>query len=293
LSALAQLRQLVCSHADAIRLACVWEATATKVGNVHPTAAFADCCYDDFCQAAAAVAPLLAGADGDRPAAEASTGDGNGPPLGERVLAAIQATRAVTKANVNLGIVLLIAPLAMSRSRAGVQSVLGRLTSEDGANVYRAIALAGAGGLDSNSVDAQWDVTIAQPEAIDLIAAMGLARERDRIARQYAGDFADFFDNVLPVVEAELAAADDVGEAIVGAQLRLLAAEPDSLILRKCGADVAHEVCQRAAACLAELAEGGRTQRDALDRWLREDGNRRNPGTTADLIAAALYWLIR
>jgi triphosphoribosyl-dephospho-CoA synthase len=26
-----------------------------------------------------------------------------------------------------------------------------------------------------------------------------------------------------------------------------------------------------------------------LDFWLRSDGNRRNPGTTADLIAAALF----
>lgn len=321
-SALLQLRRQVTSHADAIRLACVWEATAAKVGNVHPTAAFADCGYVDFCRAAEEVAPLLAGPDNKRPgdgrhdnderlgsderpgnderpgsdeqrAALAGGANAGSPSLGDRVLAAITATRAVTTANVNLGIVLLIAPLAMARDRADVRRVLAALTSADGAKVYRAIAIAGAGGLDSDPVDPRWDVATAAPEAIDLIAAMRLARDRDRIARQYAEDFADFFDNVLPVVEAELAATDELGEAIVRAQLRLLAAEPDSLILRKCGAGIADEVCRRAAACWAAADAAHRAQRESLDRWLREDGNRRNPGTTADLIAAALYWLIR
>jgi triphosphoribosyl-dephospho-CoA synthase len=31
----------------------------------------------------------------------------------------------------------------------------------------------------------------------------------------------------------------------------------------------------------------------ALDRWLRGDGNRRNPGTSADLIAAGLFAVLR
>ena len=147
--------------------------------------------------------------------------------------------------------------------------------------------------MDSDPVDPRWDVATAEPAAIDLIAAMRLARDRDRIARQYAENFGDFFDNVVPMVEAELVATDDIGEAIVRAQLRLLAAEPDSLILRKCGADLAAEVCRWAAACVAHDQGSDRSHREALDRWLRQDGNRRNPGTTADLIAAALYWLIR
>ena len=30
-----------------------------------------------------------------------------------------------------------------------------------------------------------------------------------------------------------------------------------------------------------------------FDRWLRADGNRRNPGTTADLVAASLFAAFR
>ncbi len=285
-SALSQLRAAVSDHAEAIRLACVWEATAPKVGNVHPSAAFADCDFNDFCAAAAQIAPRLAG-----------QGDGAGLPaaagVGDRVLAAITATRTVTAANVNLGIVLLIAPLTLAADPADVARVLAELTLEDGAKVYRAIALAGPGGINPGEVAARWDVATNPPASIDLIAAMRLARTRDRIARQYAGDFADFFANVVPVVESELTTQREIGEAIVRAQLRLLAAEPDTLIQRKCGPELAHQVCRRATACLASDGSWDRSQRRGLDRWLREDGNRRNPGTTADLLAAALYWLIR
>jgi triphosphoribosyl-dephospho-CoA synthase len=30
-----------------------------------------------------------------------------------------------------------------------------------------------------------------------------------------------------------------------------------------------------------------------LDSWLRADGNRRNPGTTADLVAGCLFAVLR
>ena len=39
--------------------------------------------------------------------------------------------------------------------------------------------------------------------------------------------------------------------------------------------------------------ESGKKAIGELDDWLRGDGNRRNPGTTADLIAAGLFVLLR
>ena len=38
---------------------------------------------------------------------------------------------------------------------------------------------------------------------------------------------------------------------------------------------------------------GGEAAYQRLDRFLRSDGNRRNPGTTADLIAATLFVALR
>ncbi|MCH2582712.1 MAG: triphosphoribosyl-dephospho-CoA synthase, partial [Planctomycetes bacterium] len=39
--------------------------------------------------------------------------------------------------------------------------------------------------------------------------------------------------------------------------------------------------------------EGSKHLLEELDGWLREDGNRRNPGTSADLVAACLVLGLR
>src|SRR5438128_9084707 len=81
-----------------IQLACIWEATARKPGNVHRFRDFADTTYLDFVHSAIAIAPVL--------------GSATERCLGATVLEAIRATRSLTRTNTNLGIVLLLAPLA-------------------------------------------------------------------------------------------------------------------------------------------------------------------------------------
>jgi triphosphoribosyl-dephospho-CoA synthase len=75
-----------------------------------------------------------------------------------------------------------------------------------------------------------------------------------------------------------------------------MAAHPDSLIIRKCGLSVADGV-RRFAADLLESEWPDNSDADAglhdLDRWLRSDGNKRNPGTSADLVTASLFVLLR
>jgi triphosphoribosyl-dephospho-CoA synthase len=87
-----------------------------------------------------------------------------------------------------------------------------------------------------------------------------------------------------------------VEAAVIHCQLAWLVAFPDSLISRKCGPAVAADVQQRATAVVAagglETAEG-RAAGVALDRHLRSDGNRLNPGTTADLVTACLFVALR
>jgi triphosphoribosyl-dephospho-CoA synthase len=71
---------------------------------------------------------------------------------------------------------------------------------------------------------------------------------------------------------------------------------PDSLIARKCGLDVARGASARAATVLAAGTPGDTAYNRAIadfDFWLRADRNRRNPGTTADLLAAALFVALR
>jgi triphosphoribosyl-dephospho-CoA synthase len=71
---------------------------------------------------------------------------------------------------------------------------------------------------------------------------------------------------------------------------------PDSLIARKCGVDVARQSARLAGDVLAAGSPGDASYAMALQRldvWLREDGHRRNPGTTADLITAGLFVAFR
>jgi triphosphoribosyl-dephospho-CoA synthase len=262
------------------QVACIWEATARKPGNVHRYRDFADACYPDFLLSAAAIAPVLARAAGR--------------PVGLTVLESVQATRAIVGHNTNLGIVLLLTPLAAvpdgEEPRAGVERVLTALDLEDARLVYRAIRLAAPGGLGRT---AEQDVAAAP--TLPLREIMALAADRDLVARQYADGFREVFELGVPALTRRVQTGS-IETTIVGAFLELLAAHPDSLIARKCGAAVAGEASERAAAVLRagwpEPPEGWR-RFEELDGWLRADGHRRNPGTTADLVTASLFVALR
>jgi triphosphoribosyl-dephospho-CoA synthase len=84
--------------------------------------------------------------------------------------------------------------------------------------------------------------------------------------------------------------------AIVHVHLQTLHAFPDSLIARKCGIDEAREASRRAGEVLAagpHQSDAYQRALQALDHYLRDDQHRRNPGTTADMLAAGLFTLLR
>jgi ribosomal protein S6--L-glutamate ligase len=261
----------------AATLACLWEATACKPGNVHPRAAFPGLRYADFVASASAIGPAFA--------------DAAGQPVGRTVLAAIAATRRAVATNTNLGMVLLLAPLAATPDglplAAGVRTVLAGLTLADSREVFAAIRLAQPGGM--GHADAE---DVADEPTLPLREVMALAAGRDSVARQYAEGYPDVFSVGVPALRRWLDGGWPLETAIVGCHLALMAAVPDSLIARKRGPAVAAESAARAAAVLAagwpSSAEGRRAA-DDLDAWLRADGHARNPGTTADLVAACLF----
>jgi triphosphoribosyl-dephospho-CoA synthase len=85
-------------------------------------------------------------------------------------------------------------------------------------------------------------------------------------------------------------------QTIVHVHLQTMHRHPDSLIARKCGQPAAVAAAARAGAVLASGPPESDEYQDALadlDFWLRSDGHRRNPGTTADLIAAGLFAALR
>jgi triphosphoribosyl-dephospho-CoA synthase len=259
------------------QVACVWEASARKPGNVHRYRDFEDSSYVDFLVSAAAAGRVLDGA--------------GGRPVGQTVLEGVRLTRCVAGNNTNLGILLLLAPLAKAAAgdgvRAGLPRVLDALDVADAVGVYEAIRLANPAGL--GRVPEQ-DVHAAPTQTLRQV--MALATDRDLVARQYAGGFREMFDEGVPALLRGLEETGSVEGAIVSCHLRLLAAYPDSLIARKRGLAEAEEASRRARRVLEEgwpKSSRGPAALDDLDAWLRAEGHGRNPGTTADLVAACLF----
>ncbi|HEX4149916.1 MAG TPA: triphosphoribosyl-dephospho-CoA synthase [Pirellulales bacterium] len=262
-------------------LAAIWEATATKPGNVHRGADFDDATFADFVTSAVAIGPVFDCAATLR--------------LGRLVLTAIQATRSAVGTNTNLGMALLMAPLAIADGKrpldAEIARVLHALDAQDARDVYAAIRLAQPGGLGEV---AQADVM--HGVADDLVQAMRLAADRDLVARQYANGFHEVLGFVLPALEQALACGWSLNDAIVRVHVRTMHAFPDTLIARKCGPELAQRSAVQAGRVLAAGEPGDANYQAALadfDFWLRSDHHRRNPGTTADLIAAGLFAALR
>lgn len=270
------------SNGACATLACLLEASAPKPGNVHRGADFGDVTYVDFAVSAAVIGPIL----------EQTRQQG----VGATVLQAVRATQAVVGTNTNLGTLLLLAPLAAvddgTPLQQGLPSVLDQLDVEDTRYVYAAIQTASPGGLGTVH---EADV-LSNPPSRPLCRLMALAADRDRVARQYVCGFVDVFDAAAAWIEEAIALGRPLAEAIIQAFIRLMARFSDSLIQRKCGVAIADEASARAQ----HVLQSGQPSEPAyalalsdLDFWLRADGNRRNPGTTADLIAAGLYVLLR
>ena len=343
--------------AAAAQLACLLEATAPKPGNVSPGRRFDDIAYEHFLASAAAIGGPLSGA--------------GTCPLGATVRLAIEATARWSSSNTNLGIVLLLAPLAraahdlpvtgvrltadstarsdsvvsgisprsagadrvvsafhrtsdhpnavvsgVSRTsddpnwvvsgfsrtsdnpdsvvsgfsralRDAARHVLDATTVDDAREVYAAIRCAAPGGL--GRVEAQ---DVANEPDVTLLEAMRLAAGRDGIAREYATAFEVTFGTGVPALDRARRDGLSWSDAVLETFLTLLAAAPDTHVVRRGGSALAEEVSRRARAVLdggGVRSAAGRRAIDAMDVALRDKRHTANPGTTADLTAAAIF----
>ena len=281
--------------AQLAQIACIREACAAKPGNVNRTHDFADTSLEDFLLSAVAIGSALENA--------AQTG------IGQIVLQATLDTRKWVQTNTNLGLILLLAPLVKAslavmdmpaaesaltidskNVRRCLSGILNNLTVEDARHAYAAIRLARPGGLGRV---AQADVE--NEPAVTLLQAMALAQDRDAVAREYVTDFAITFEMSLPVLREAFAQCGDFSRAIVQTFLTILARLPDTLITRKRGLDTAREVSQRASELLSlggAFTPEGKSGLAEMDQALRDEHHTLNPGTTADLTAAAIFLVL-
>jgi triphosphoribosyl-dephospho-CoA synthase len=252
----------------------VLEVSARKPGNITPEHDFSDTTYADMVRSALALGPVFA-----RPRVLRRT-------VGELIADGVHATARVAGASTNLGIVLLFAPLARATVtreadeplRAAVERILAQLDVGDGAAAFAAIASAQPGGLGEAPAH-----DVRAPARVSLREAMAAAAHRDSIASEYATGYSIIFDTGLPLLTEGLRGGAPTLDAIVSLHVGLLASHPDTLIARKMGEAAARTVTEAARSVRA-----GALSLAAFDASLRRDGNRLNPGTTADLVAATV-----
>jgi triphosphoribosyl-dephospho-CoA synthase len=283
-----------------VAAACLLEAAIPKAGNVHPQASFVDMNYDHFRMSAWAIAGVF--------------DDLTIASVGELVLRSIQVTQAAVGVNTNLGIVLMMAPIRIAMQRIAndelgsfreeakpngrltcirhaVASVLGDLSADDSQSVYDAIRMAKAGGMGQVR-----DMDIHQEAPKDLMTAMQTASAWDDIAKEYATGFHSLFAMAKRLAELRTTPPCPIGtskegqwfEALQQLQLERLAEHGDTLMGRKNEPAIVNETKRLAKVALDHWSTDQQViSWKVLDDFLRADQHRRNPGTTADLLAAA------
>ena len=277
-------------------LACMLEVTAPKPGNVHRGADFQDVTFSDFATSAIVLGQVI----------DSSMKQG----VGQTILTAVEQTKSMVGVNTNLGIILLLVPLAkivqanpkIDITPAIVSEFLSTaLDARDATSVFQAIRIAKPGGLGEAK---EMDVN-SNEQVTDLLQAMRLAADRDDVARQYTNGYQDIIETGIPLLLRGIDLFKNLNQAIVFTHVSLMASSADTLIARKCGAEIADR--SRVMACKAIDAIPGSgnellneekqelywSRVGDLDFWLRSDGHQRNPGTTADLIAAKLFVAIQ
>jgi triphosphoribosyl-dephospho-CoA synthase len=195
----------------------------------------------------------------------------------------------VKACSLNPGAQLVVSPRfdRIDRLREDLSMVLATLTVEDAEASYQAIRLSGAGGMGKAP-----QADISEKPTITLLKAMALAQDRDSIAREYVSRYAITFEIGYPALEEAFGAVGRLAPAIVQSFLTVLSQAPDTLIARKCGREKAEEVSRWAGEVLRAggvYSEQGRAAIVDFDRALRDETHTLNPGTTADLISAAIF----
>jgi len=296
------------------QLAALLEVSAyPKPGNVHRLRDFPSTRYEHFLAGSVAISPVM------RELAESGHDVGTGrrawedAGIGSRILAAAEASsRWQSGGNVNLGVILLLAPISVAAGYVLVDDAinLGKLrdavkilpkhtTAMDSINLYKAIRLAMSdrvlGRVEELDVVDDSSLEQLSREAMTLQDVFERCACSDTVCREWISGFENTFAKGYPYLLRVLKSSGDVNTAIVDTFLYLLSEEPDSLISRKSGYEAASNVSRKALAIVSAGglgSERGREMTLELDKELQRGEGSMNPGTTADLTAASIFLLL-
>lgn len=294
--------------AQCLELAILLEASAHKPGNVNVVTDFENTRYEHFLASAVAIAPSLE--SGARKGIAVSEGKIEIAEVGVGKIIRNSVTETESwqhGGNTLLGTIILLSPMAVAAGmvfrdagfavgdlRKNLKLVTSSTTPKDAVDVYDAIQIANPSGLGKAP-----DLDVNDPASknrilekkVSLYDVFKIAEPYDTICSEYVNNYHVTFDLAYPSLSRHLDQTSDPSSATIQTFLEVLAKVPDTFIARKTSIQKAREVSLRAKE-VVELGgvetSAGRKALDKLDRELRKRSNLLNPGTTADIIAAAL-----
>lgn len=294
-----------------LELAILLEVSADKPGNVNFVVGFEGTNHAHFLASAVAASPHF------RVAAEKGINVSCGKialddvGLGRIIMDCVADVNAwQSGGNTLLGTVILFVPLAvaagitpldkacvfeLSEIRKNLKFVVEASTPEDAVAVYEAIKIANPSGLgrapdfDVNSPDS---INRILKEKVSLYNIFRIASNYDMICSEWVNNYPVTFDFAYPNLMEEIKrSGGSLNKAIVHTFLKVLAKYPDTFIARKVGIEKAREVSFMAEEILklgGLNTSVGKEKLQEFDSILRKSDSLLNPGTTADIIAAAL-----
>jgi triphosphoribosyl-dephospho-CoA synthase len=266
------------SPAEHAELALLLEVAGTpKPGNVDREHDLSGLRFEHF----------LAGSVGARRGLQLAEDGGS---VGAAFERGVDGMRQQRGGNTQFGCLLLLVPLVKAAATgnltpAGATEVVESTTVEDAANFYRAFehvdVAVGDPPEDADALDVRRGsgaIPTVKERELTFYDVMELSADRDGNAREWTGEFRRTFDAANAILDDDGPILDRAARAF----LDLLASEPDTLVATQHGVEVAAEVSR-----LAGDAQGDPEAVARLADALVEEGL--NPGTTADITAAALF----
>jgi len=212
--------------------------------------------------------------------------------------------------NTLLGAVILCVPIAAAAGmtqleekfdliqlRLNLKKIVESTTSKDAFYLYETINNVKPGGLnrapdlDLNSPDSKKRLL---KDDISLYEVFKIAAGYDSVCFEWVKNYPITIDLAYPFLLDQMQTRD-LNKAIVHTFLKVLSLYPDTLISRKVGEKISQEISLEANELLilgGLDTKAGQKRLIEFDRRLRENGNKLNPGTTADLIAATLGFCV-
>jgi triphosphoribosyl-dephospho-CoA synthase len=292
-----------------LELSILLEISAAKPGNVNLTRGFEGTRVEHFLASAVAAASSFEEAARRGIAVHDKKLSVSDVGMGQIIKECAADINAWQKGgNTLLGTVMLFVPIAVAagmtpteenfgfefpRLRENLKLAVESTTAEDAVHLYEAIDVAkpsGLGGAPDLDVNDPASKTRILKENVSLYEVFKIAAGYDDICSEWVNNYPITFDLAYPYLLKQLKRGD-LNTAIVHTFLKVLSEHPDTFIARKVGAEKAREISLDAKKILelggVETSEGRKSILE-LDRKLRVSGNLLNPGTTADITAAAL-----